>query len=84
MSKIQKLIDDFVRRPAPKDFPWDDMVRILKHFGYAEIEGSGSRKKFISLGKHKILLHKRHPDSTLLTYQIEAVIEALTSQGHLK
>lgn len=84
MSRIQKLIDEFTRRPSPKDFPWDDVVKILRHFGYSEIEGAGSRKKFIHTGKHKILLHKRHPDSTLLAYQIEAVIEALTAQGHLK
>lgn len=84
MSRLQKLIDDFTRKPSPKDFAWADVVKILKSFGYAEIEGTGSRKKFVSHSKHKILLHKRHPDSTLLDYQIELVVEALTSQGHLK
>lgn len=84
MSKIQKLIDEFTRRPPPKDFGWNDLVRLLNHFGYEEIEGSGSRKKFVGGLGHKILLHKRHPDSTLLDYQIELVIDALLSQGHLK
>lgn len=84
MSRIQKLIADFTRSPSPKDFAWDEVVKILRHFGYEEIEGSGSRKKFVGGGKHKILLHKRHPDSTLLAYQIEAVVEALTLQGHIK
>jgi hypothetical protein len=84
MSRIQKLIDDFTRKPCPKDFGWEDAVKILKHYGYQELEAAGSRKKFIDSSRRKILLHKRHPDSTLLEYQIELVLEALTLHGHLK
>jgi len=84
MSRIQKLVDELTGDPSPKDFSWSDLVRVLKSFGYREIEGSGSRKKFVSGANHKILLHKRHPDSTLLGYQIEQVVEALTQEGHLK
>ena len=83
MSKIRKLIDDFTRSPPPKDFAWSDVVRILEHYGYTEFEGAGSRKKFKDQKNRKILLHKRHPDSTLLAYQIELVVEALTLHGHL-
>ncbi|MCJ2375150.1 MULTISPECIES: type II toxin-antitoxin system HicA family toxin [Pseudomonas] len=82
MSKIRKLIDDFTRTPSPKDFAWNDAVKILEHFGYKEFEGAGSRKKFIDSKNRKILLHKRHPDSTLLGYQIELVVETLTLHGH--
>jgi hypothetical protein len=84
MSRIQKLIEDFTRKPPPKDFAWDDVVKILRHFGYDQLEGSGSRKKFVDGSKRKILLHKRHPDSTLLEYQIVLVVEALTIHGHLR
>ncbi|WP_122300205.1 type II toxin-antitoxin system HicA family toxin [Pseudomonas syringae] len=84
MSRIQKLIEDFTRKPHPKDFAWDEVVKILKHFGYDQLEGSGSRKKFVDSSKRKILLHKRHPDSTLLEYQIVLVVEVLTIHGHLK
>ena len=83
MSRLQKLRDDFSRKPPPKDFSWDDLVRLLKGYGYTEHEGSGSRKRFVSRTQHKISLHKRHPDSTLLEYQIELVKEALISQGHM-
>jgi len=84
MSKIQKLIEDFTRKPPPKDFAWEEVVKILRYFGYDQLEGSGSRKKFVDGSNRKILLHKRHPDSTLLEYQIVLVVEALTLHGHLK
>lgn len=83
MSRIQKLIDEFTRRPTPKDFAWDDVVKLLKHYGYEQLEGAGSRKKFVDEKNRKILLHKRHPDSTLLEYQIDLVVEALTLHGHI-
>lgn len=83
MSRIQKLVEDFTRKPCPKDFGWASLVKLLKHYGYAELEGAGSRKKFVDERKRKITLHKRHPDDTLLEYQIELVIEALTLHGHL-
>lgn len=82
MSRIRKLIDDFTRKPPPRDFAWSDAVKILEHYGYKEFEGAGSRKKFIDSKNRKILLHKRHPDSTLLGYQIELVVETLTLHGH--
>lgn len=84
MSQAKKLLASLTRRPRPKDFSWGDLQGVMRHFGYQEKEGSGSRKKFIHPGtKHKIILHKRHPDPTLLEYQIESVIEALESQGYL-
>lgn len=84
MSRIDKLIDELQRQPAPKDFSWASLVRLLAHFGYKEVQGSGSRVRFLGANKHKILLHKRHPDSTLLDYQIEQVVDALKQEGHLK
>jgi len=38
MSKIEKLIARF--KTKPKDFAWDEMTKILNHFGYEEIHGS--------------------------------------------
>lgn len=68
----------------PKDFSWNELVNALSKLGYKEIERRGSRKCFIhSDSKHKILLHKRHPDSTLLEYQIKEVLTSLKAQGHI-
>jgi len=83
VTKIDKLIERLLKDPSPKDFSWEELVKVMRSFGYREMEGSGSRKKFINDQKHKILLHKRHPDSTLLEYQIEDVKDALKSLGLL-
>lgn len=85
MSQIDKLLAKLVKLPPPKDFTWQQLQKVMKFFGYEEIEGNGSRKKFVNMQtKHKVLLHKRHPDSTLIGPQLEDVIDSLKSQGHLK
>ncbi|MFJ7144291.1 type II toxin-antitoxin system HicA family toxin [Pseudomonas protegens] len=84
MSQIEKVLEKLTKTPAPRDFTWAQLQKVMKHFGYKELEGNGSRKKFVHPGtKHKVLLHKRHPDSTLIGAQIEDIIEALKSQGYL-
>ncbi|ARU87459.1 type II toxin-antitoxin system HicA family toxin [Pseudomonas sp. M30-35] len=85
MSQIDKLIAKLTKKPSPKDFSWSQLQKVMKHFGYSELEGQGSRKKFFHPETgHKVLLHKRHPDSTLIGPQIEDVVESLISQGYLK
>jgi len=84
MSKLDKLIARFLCEPPPKDFSWDELVKVMRSYGYRELEGKGSRKKFVNSVNHKILLHKRHPDSTLLDYQIEDVKHGLRQEGHIK
>ncbi len=34
MSKIEKLLEKF--KSYPSDFTWDELVKILNHFGYFE------------------------------------------------
>lgn len=85
MSQIEKLIAKMTRIPPPKDFSWDNLVKVMSSFGYDEHEGNGSRKKFINMKtKHKVLLHKRHPDSTLIGPQLSDVVDSLKEQGYLK
>lgn len=85
MSQIDKLIAKLTKVPSSKDFSWLQLQKVMKHFGYKELEGDGSRKKFVHPEtKHKVLLHKRHPDSTLIGPQIEDIVESLKSQGYLK
>lgn len=84
MSQIDKLIAKLTKTPPPKDFAWKQLQKVMKHFGYTELEGAGSRVKFVNTEtKHKVFLHKRHPDSTLIGPQIEDVVESLHSQGYL-
>lgn len=85
MSQIEKLVAKLTKTPWPRDFSWAELQKVMKSFGYKELEGAGSRKKFVNLTtRHKIFLHKRHPDSTLIGAQISDVVESLRTQGYLK
>ena len=63
MSRIQKLEQRL--REKPTDFTWDELVKILKHHGFEEMQKgktAGSRRAFVhSISKQIIRLHKPHP-----------------------
>lgn len=86
MSKIEKLIQRL--KNYPKDFSYDELRKILSHFGYEEIntgKTSGSRVAFYRKStKHIIRLHKPHPKPVLKEYQIQLLIEELKNQNLLK
>ena len=76
MSKIKKTLAKIQTKPT--DFTWNDLVRIMLHFGYQQIEGSGSRVKFYHSEKDSLLsIHKPHNPKTLRPYQIENTIALL-------
>ena len=81
MSKKIKLLDRF--KSKPKDFRWEELVRLLQQFGYEEDSGgktSGSRAKFFHEKHAPILLHKPHPTTTLKKYQIELIYDQLKEE----
>jgi hypothetical protein len=58
MSKKEKLITRFLNMPS--DFQYDEMVKLLGHFGFEEVKKgktSGSRVKFEDRGGFPIMLH---------------------------
>ena len=85
MSKKEKLLKFLISNP--KDFSYDDLVRLLNHFGYEEFgkgKTSGSRRAFVNQeNKHVIRLHKPHPKNILKEYQVKAIIQELERQGHI-
>jgi hypothetical protein len=85
MSRVDKLIQRFCLRP--KDFTYDELVKVLNHFGYDEIKKgktAGSRRAFVKeVTKHIIRLHKPHPGNILKLYVIDYVIGELKDQGLL-
>ena len=81
MSKIDKLTARF--KTKPRDFAWDELVRMLRVHGYKEIHGDGSRRKFIHDSHHLIVLHQPHPGNILKKYQMELVAAVLNEEGHL-
>ena len=81
MSKKIKLLDRFKNKPS--DFRWEELVRLLKQFGY-EVDNvgktSGSRVRFFHEKYPPIMLHKPHPTPTLKKYQIELIYSQLKEE----
>jgi hypothetical protein len=80
-----KLLRRFLS--APKDFTWEELVKILASFGYKEIitgKTGGSRRKFKNVKNNIISLHKPHPSNTLKDYVISDVISHLKINGHIE
>lgn len=78
MSKIEKLIERL--KSEPKNFTWDELTKVLTHFGYSEMKKGktgGSRRKFTDINNNIISLHKPHPGNILKGYAIKQIIEHL-------
>ena len=85
MSKIEKLLERFLSNP--RDFTWDELVKLLTHFGYYEHskgKTGGSRRKFVDTNKNMINIHKPHPGNIIKTYAINLIIEQLTEKGKIE
>ena len=83
MSQYDKLIDRLKSRP--KDFTFNEAKLLLESFGYAMSSSgktSGSRVCFIR-GKKVFRMHKPHPRSVLLAYQIKELLDELKQEGLL-
>ena len=82
MTKSEKLLNRFLSRP--KDFTYNELLRLLSNEGYKQQQGSGSRVVFFNEElKHNIKLHKPHPGNVLKRYQIDLVIQELKTNGLL-
>ena len=85
MSKNNKLIERFLSKP--KDFTWDELVKLLAIFGYEEQNSKGktggSRRKFVDVDRNIIALHKPHPANVVKSYVINQVIETLQERKQL-
>ena len=82
MSKFEKALARL--KSKPRDFTWKELQSVMLHFGYEEIKGGGSRRKFIHHStKISISLHEPHPRPILKMYAIELIIEHLKEEGLL-
>ena len=79
MSRIDKLEQRL--QAKPKDFTWDELVRILAHHGFDEVQTgktAGSRRAFVNLTTKQIIrLHKPHPGNILKVYQVKEILDML-------
>ncbi len=82
MSKFEKALIRLKSRP--RDFTWAELQRIMAHFGYEEVAGGGSRRKFSNARTSvSISLHEPHPRLEMKMYAIDIVIEHLKEEGLL-
>ena len=80
MTRHEKLLSKFLSRP--RDFKYDELIRLLKALGYAELQESGSRVVFWNEElKHNIKIYKPHPGNVLKKYQIGLIIQELKTKN---
>ena len=85
MSKIEKLLQRLLS--IPSDLTWDELVKILIHFDFAELKKGktgGSRRKFADEKNNVIILHKPHPGNIVKIYVIRQVVEYLQEKDFIK
>ena len=85
MSQREKLIKRLLNKPV--DFTYDELRKLLGKLGYKESQSgktSGSRVAFFNEKiQHIIRLHKPHPKNVLKQYQVEQLVEELTTRGSI-
>ena len=82
MGKKDKLLKALLSQP--KDYRWEDLVVVLKMFGYEEQptgKTGGSRRRFFNESRCPLYFHKPHPTGILKAYQIKQVVEILKKEG---
>lgn len=82
MSRFQKALDRL--KSKPRDFTWRELQTIMSHFGYEELRGGGSRRKFTNpKTRISVSLHEPHLKPILKMYVVELIIEHLKEEGLL-
>lgn len=85
MSRTEKLLQRLLA--VPKDFTWEELVKLLVQFGYIELKKGktrNSRRKFADQKKNIIILHKPHPGNIVKEYALKQVIAQLKEKGYIK
>ena len=68
----------------PKDFTYDELVKLVSYFGYKVKQGKGSRVKFYrELDKKVISIHKPHSGNIVKQYILRIVIDNLKDEGEI-
>ncbi|MDA0218977.1 MAG: type II toxin-antitoxin system HicA family toxin [Proteobacteria bacterium] len=81
MTRKDKLVARF--RQRPRDFTWDELVRLLTMLGYHEAttgKTGGSRRRFLHANAPAISLHRPHPGSIVKMYVMDEVRRVLEEE----
>lgn len=85
MTRKDKLTERLLQRP--RDFTWDELVRLLGSLGFESVKGGktgGSRQRFVHPASGAVIsLHRPHPHKELKSYQLDQVIEVFQEEGLL-
>lgn len=82
MSKHEKAIAKLQATPPPSDFKWDELVTVLRHLGYRQLNNTGSRRKFFNEEKDLLVVcHQPHPRPNVDKGCIVSVVEHLKGNG---
>ncbi len=83
MSTIDKLINRF--RSIPSDFTFEELVRLLNHYGYVlENKGKTSGSRIVFIGsKDKIIMHKPHPACVVKKASVKAILKYLITNKQM-
>lgn len=81
MSKNDKLIKRFLSKP--KDFTWDEFVKVFKVFGFELKSGDGSRRSFVNENQDVFYIHEPHPGNIMKPYTIKNAIAFLMEKDLL-
>ena len=80
MSRFEKALERLKKKP--KNFTWKELQMIMSHFGYQEMKGGGSRRKFMNIKTNVIVsLHEPHPRPEIKHYALEIIINHLKEEG---
>ena len=81
VSRTDKLIRRF--RSRPRDFTWEELVRLLESVGYEETRRGrtgGSRRRFVHAQAPAINLHRPHPGNIVRMYVVDEVLRLMTEE----
>jgi len=84
MSTKEKLIERFKKHP--KDFTWDELVKLLSSFGFEmsnKGKTSGSRVEFYR-ENDSIFAHKPHPSSIVKEKTLKNIYNYLIDNKYIK
>lgn len=79
-------IDDLIRRfrSIPNDFSYRELKKLLAHFHYREVQGNGSRVRFVRYpGEQIMTLHTPHGKDTVQQYLLREILSKLQRNGDL-
>lgn len=86
MSQKEKLLRRLLSLPV--DFTWEELVKLLGYYGYAQRANGktgGSRSAFYKDGNIPIKMHRPHGgDAFIKEYALKAVIEHLKEAGEIE